>query len=149
MAIDARSSSKMDSKKNTNTMMHLRNDGGRSPGVARTPEASLQLVLNEETGEVTKLVLQNGFIKAAFNLTHPQLDYLAADYVGQSNWTENLLAQGNDTVSTITHLSFKFDVEDLPMLMLMKLFSTTMSLRYFDEHRSCMLMLNVDVDVGV
>jgi len=43
-----------------------------------------------------RLILANGYVRVEFNLSHPQIDIVRADFSGAGNYGRNLLAVGRD-----------------------------------------------------
>jgi len=61
---------------------------------ATTPASSLlPATLTRAPG---RLILANGYVRVEFNLTHPQIDIVRADFSGAGNYGPNLLAAGRD-----------------------------------------------------
>jgi len=66
------------------------------PHLSRQGMGQHALPLATLTRTARRVILDNGYAHVEFNLTHPQIDVLRADYNGQGAYGPNLLAPGPD-----------------------------------------------------
>jgi hypothetical protein len=57
------------------------------------PQPATTVTLQQAAGEVT---LDNGYVQVGFNLGHPQIDLIRADFTGRARYAADLTATGDD-----------------------------------------------------
>lgn len=63
---------------------------------AATTQAATALLPTTLTRAPGRLILANGYVRVEFNLSHPQIDIVRADFSGAGNYGPTLLAVGRD-----------------------------------------------------